>query len=534
MITRVKIQNYRCFRSLDINFQEGVNLLVGGNESGKSTLLEAITLAITGRVRGRWAQDDLHPFWFNREVVRNFFEQYKTQPTTEPPIITIEVFIDSTEPQLVRQLQGANNTEKNDSLGLRIEVALDSIYQSEFVQYMQAEGGLGLLPTDLFEVRWSSFRSPDRITRKPQGLSLAQVDSRTIASSHSIDYYTRQLLIENIPSSDRAQLSTSLRLARSRLGQQHLASINEELGRSNQAPHNLGVHLDQTTASSWEASVAPQVDGVPLALSGQAQQAFAKIELAMLKKSGQLGIILVEEPENHLSQTRLRQLIDRLSELSDGRQIIVTTHSTFVLNRLGLDKLRLINANNAAPFKALDKDDVEFFRKLPNFETLRLVTAKKVVLVEGPSDQLYFESAFEKITAKSTAEHEVDVISIGGTSFRRWFALAKLLDKKAVGIRDNDGKTVDHWRSSYKRDMGPSASLHVGDPTMGRTLEPQIISANMASKSLLRQALGLTNNEDLGIWMDANKTESAVRIATSTSGHSFPQYIIDAVEELRD
>ena len=39
-LTYIKAQNYRCYRNLEINFKPGINLLIGDNASGKTTILE--------------------------------------------------------------------------------------------------------------------------------------------------------------------------------------------------------------------------------------------------------------------------------------------------------------------------------------------------------------------------------------------------------------------------------------------------------------------------------------------------------------
>lgn len=534
MISRVKIENYRRFRELEVDFKNGLNILVGGNEAGKSTLLEAITLALTGRVRGQWAQEELHPYWFNRSTVEEFFAAYRKDPATSPPEILIEIFIESSSPDLVRHLQGTNNSERKDALGLQIQVKLDPDYAEEFVAYMQNPQAPKLLPTDYFQVHWSTFRSPEQLRRKPPGFTLAQVDNRTLASSYGVDYYTRQLLVENIEPAERAKLATALRIMRSQLGGDHLAQINEKLNGSAHSPHQLGVQLDQSSKASWESAVTPHVDAVPFVMSGQAQQAFTKIELAMLRNQGDEGVILVEEPENHLSHTRLRQLIERLSELAGGRQLIVTTHNSFVLNRLGIDNLRLIEASTAAPLHALPAEDVKFFQRLPNFDTLRLVLADKVILVEGPSDQLYIEHAFRALAGESAAEHKADVIAINGTSFARWFSLAKLLKKPVVGVRDNDEKPLDHWKEKYKSSMGPEARLFVGDPHDGKTLEPQIVSANLSKLDDLRKAVGVNAGEDINKWMTKNKTEAAFALTDPIANLNFPRYIRDAVDAAKE
>ncbi|HWY37588.1 MAG TPA: AAA family ATPase [Bacteroidia bacterium] len=48
-ISSVNIENFKCFNgTFKLKMNEGVNILVGDNEAGKSTILEAIHLALTG------------------------------------------------------------------------------------------------------------------------------------------------------------------------------------------------------------------------------------------------------------------------------------------------------------------------------------------------------------------------------------------------------------------------------------------------------------------------------------------------------
>ena len=48
-IEKVIIQNFKKFKNtFEVKFNENINLLVGDNESGKSTILEAIHVALTG------------------------------------------------------------------------------------------------------------------------------------------------------------------------------------------------------------------------------------------------------------------------------------------------------------------------------------------------------------------------------------------------------------------------------------------------------------------------------------------------------
>ena len=110
MIERVRVLGYRKFRELNFEPHQRLNILVGDNDAGKSTLLEAITLALTGRVSGRLASDEVNPFWFNAEMVKEFFAGRSTGETPAPPAIEIEVFLHDHD-DFQRNLFGANNSE---------------------------------------------------------------------------------------------------------------------------------------------------------------------------------------------------------------------------------------------------------------------------------------------------------------------------------------------------------------------------------------------------------------------------------------
>jgi len=49
MIKKIHIRNYRKFKKLVWEPKESMNIIVGNNETGKSTLLEAILLTLNGK-----------------------------------------------------------------------------------------------------------------------------------------------------------------------------------------------------------------------------------------------------------------------------------------------------------------------------------------------------------------------------------------------------------------------------------------------------------------------------------------------------
>ena len=52
-VEEVKILNYKCFENFKIVLNKNLNIIVGNNEEGKSTILEALHLALSGLVNGK-------------------------------------------------------------------------------------------------------------------------------------------------------------------------------------------------------------------------------------------------------------------------------------------------------------------------------------------------------------------------------------------------------------------------------------------------------------------------------------------------
>jgi putative ATP-dependent endonuclease of OLD family len=72
-IKEINIENFKCFKGkFNLKLNEGLNILVGDNEAGKSTILEAIHLVLTGLFNGRYLKNELTQYLFNNEVVAEY------------------------------------------------------------------------------------------------------------------------------------------------------------------------------------------------------------------------------------------------------------------------------------------------------------------------------------------------------------------------------------------------------------------------------------------------------------------------------
>jgi energy-coupling factor transporter ATP-binding protein EcfA2 len=72
VLRKVLIRNYRVFKKFELGLEPGVNVVIGNNDAGKSTLLEAINLALTFRLHGNPITSELSPFLFNWATTQEY------------------------------------------------------------------------------------------------------------------------------------------------------------------------------------------------------------------------------------------------------------------------------------------------------------------------------------------------------------------------------------------------------------------------------------------------------------------------------
>jgi predicted ATP-dependent endonuclease of OLD family len=153
-----------------------------------------------------------------------------------------------------------------------------------------------------------------------------------------------------------------------------------------------------------------------------------------------------------------------------------------------------------------------------------MVLANKIVLVEGPSDEIIFERIFHDINDKRPMELGIDVLSMRGLSLARCLELCASLDKTVAAIRDNDGAAPDELRAPLQQWLKQGRrEVFIGKSEHGKTLEPQLIYHN--GEAALRKLLGITSAANLETWMKREKTEAALRIASAKEPITPPEYM---------
>lgn len=205
-------------------------------------------------------------------------------------------------------------------------------------------------------------------------------------------------------------------------------------------------------------------------------------------------------------------------------------------NKLGLENLLLLNKQKISRLTDLSKDTFTFFKKLPGYQTLRLLLCRKAVLVEGDSDELVFQKAYmEKHNGRLPIEDGIDVISVKLT-FKRFLEIAVKINQPVAVITDNDGDFANKITKKYE-DYSAIDFIRIFADNRDdlNTLEPQFVNANSSGLKSFCEVIGIDNSEYDTVekiigYMISNKTTWALKVFESNQTVQYPIYIQKAIE----
>ncbi len=534
-IKKIIIQNYKIFDTFELELNKTLNIIVGDNETGKTTLLEAINLVMSCQLDGRNIQYDFNPYIFNSKNVNQYFTALKQGESPSPPYILIEAYLDDDQSGELARLQGTNNTAGEDCPGLYLKIELNENFSDDFREYNLADNNPAILPTEYYTVIWLSFADNPVATRN---LAFrAKIIDTTLARGYLGPNKYLSKIISDVLENNEQRLALSLAyrgLKHLFMNEEGIKKINEYLAekKGSVTEKKLTLSMDMSTRSTWDSSITAHLDDIPFDYVGKGEQCSVQMKLA-IEAAGDSNVLLIEEPENHLSHSNMNKLIDEITRRSDDRQIVLTTHSNFVLNKLGIDNVKLLSSGNTMTLHDLSQGTKDYFMKLPGYDTLRLILSAKTILVEGPSDELIVQKAYFDQYGKLPLENGVDVISVGALAFKRFLEIGEQLSLDIRVVTDNDGD-IESLKKKYKGYLeGQVGKIRIfyDDDERYPTLEDQMLKANPLK--ILNGVLNknFKNNHALLGYMKNNKTDSALKVFNSYLNVKFPGYIQDAISK---
>ena len=513
-ILKAKLLNYRRFNSFEISFTEQTTMLIGDNESGKSTILEAIDLAISGS-RSRVETIGLEHL-LNRSVINDFLKS--TKNICDLPEMFVELYlIEQNDPDI----NGRNNSDNRETDGIKLICQpMVTDYSKEIKDVLASSDDN--FPYEYYEIKFKTFADV-AFTGYRRFLKHMLLDGAQINNEYAMRAYTREMYRSNAEEKERSKHRNDYRTHKREFANNSLSNLNARV-----SDYEFSVATD--SKSNLEADLTIREQGVPLSSKGKGRQCVLKTEFALQKGSASrpLDILLLEEPENHLSHTNMQKLVSSIAN-SHGKQLIVTTHSSLISSRLDLRKAVFLSqhSDKPAPLTQLDDSTAKFFVKAPHNNVLELILSSKVLLVEGDAEYILMEKFFQDETGVKPEEANVHILSVGGTSFKRYLEVANLLGIRTGVIRDNDGNYQEKCVDRYKDYISETAKIFYETDNDLNTFEVCIYDSNKAEcdKILTSKRQKLSPSE----YMIKNKTDTALKLLEKSSTLRAPGYITEAI-----
>lgn len=510
-IQKIVLHNFKRFSDLKLDLNPNVNIFIGDNEAGKTTLLQAIDLVARGS-RSRIEEIGLERL-FNVNAVNSFMNGDKRIENL--PVMFIELYLNE---QNDMSVNGKNNSESILCDGIRMVCKPNDEFSEQIKHVLTNDSAF---PFEFYSIVFDTF-SGASFSGYCKKIKTIFIDNSQIGSPYAMNEYIRTIYNARITSENRAGIKHQYRNYKENFKEKVLDTYNDQNS-------NFAFALKNTPQANIETDITILSNNVPIENKGTGIQCFIKTELA-LQKNEDIDAVLIEEPESHLSYLKMLELIDKIANSKD-RQLFIATHSDLIATRLDLRNCFFVNSNSncVTSLKDISDDTARFFEKAPDNNLLRFILSKIVILVEGDAEYILMDAMFTKVTDKTLKESGVGVIAVDGKCFKRYLEIANFLKIKTAVITDNDGDYSNNIENNYKDYLsGGTIKVYADTNNENHTFEVCIYKANQELCNELFQ----TTRRSLEIqdYMLKNKSEAAFQLATKTASDiSVPQYIKNAI-----
>ncbi len=519
-IEKIKLINFKRFATFDYSPRQNRNIFIGDNEAGKSTILLAVDIALTGS-RSRVETLGLETL-FHQDAVSQFLAGDKSLDNL--PVLLVEIYLNDHGKM---ELEGVNNSDERICHGVRLKCEPMDDYGGQ-IKSALAEND-ALFPYEYYNIIFSTFAG-HYYTQNHRFLNHILIDSSLIGFEFATRQYTKSLYEANTDLVQRHQNNHAYRQNKATFTGSSLAALNKAVGAFN-------FDIKNDSKSNLERDLMITEEGIPVSQMGKGRQCFIKTEFALQQREGArpIDLILIEEPENHLSHLNMKKLINRIEE-STQTQLLIATHSSSVCSRLDLHNAFLLStaSTKLVSLQELPDTTANYFVKAPNNKILEFILSQKVVLVEGDAEFMLVDGMYENIFGEKLENSNIHVISVGGTSFKRYMDLAVLLRIKTAVIRDNDGNCQQNCVDNYEGYSEDNIKIFYDENEKDRTtLEKCIYQDNIElCDELFSQGRRTLSVQD---YMLNNKADAALKLLEGGLDRLVvPEYIERALTWIRE
>lgn len=497
-ISNITITNYKNFRSNSIDFNSGINVIIGHNNAGKSNLLRALALIFNSNTKKYLSIDD-----FNKNIPIEELKEY-------PPSIKITATLkqDDCEELIGDDLVTVSNwitkLEEPYEAKLQYEFYLPSKFHEKYKNIINKA-------KDIFEVwkfiqeeflRFYTYKifggdPTNQITAESE--SLNKFDFQFLDAIRDVErnmFSGKNTLLKNVLDffmdynikSDESLAKEEKENAIKQKKKEFEGLAGNLIGLLNQRmtegkkqilsyAYDIGASFDKSTPNfdgsisdielysalklivEYETGIKMPIINNGLGYNNLIFMSLLLSKMQVDANEEYLGsnakvfpMLVIEEPEAHLHPTMQRHLLNFLKRnLSNKkvRQIFVTTHSTHITGSVNLDELICIyregiNTLIGYPGKSFGKSEEskKYVQRFLDATKSNMLFAEKIILVEGLAEQILM-SVFAEYLNTSIEDCHIAVINVGGRYFDHFLNLFNgtnpySIKRKVACITDRD------------------------------------------------------------------------------------------------
>ena len=482
-ISQLSITNFRGFRynSL-IDFHEGINVLIGHNNAGKTTILKALELLFDSTKSKRLLTSD-----FNRDMT---IEELKVTPPTiiiqaklveseneedySEDLVTVSTWLTKIdrpyealltykfflpEKELEAYQKALNSMETTNIEDYWLEIEQNFIRKYIYKFYIGKPDNKILLEHESinkFDFQFlTAIRDVERDLFTGKNSLLKEVIDffmdYDIKSNGALTDVEKQTEINDKKKAftQNAQILITNLKQRMACGQAHMLKYTKATGASIEKvnPTFDGRILDTELYSALKLIVENETGiKIPATNNGLGYNNLIYISLLLAKMqkdaSGEylgsnaktFSVLAIEEPEAHLHPNMQYKFLKFLkaNKQSEVRQIFITSHSPNITSAVDLEDLIVLSHKQGIlkvsyPGKVFtdsdeDNESKNYVKRFLDVTKSDMFFAKNIILVEGLAEQLLVP-VFAEYMEMELSDNHTSVINIGGRYFNHFLKL---------------------------------------------------------------------------------------------------------------
>lgn len=439
-LASITVENFRSFKQLQVELQPGLNVLVGRNNTGKTTLLHAIRHAIGP------ASTQGDSLWLTRD------DFYRSSDAADP----------ATSMSVTLTFKALSETQRAHFFEC-VDFDLANLDNSTAVIRFEASWPKGKRQPSIKRTGGPVTAEPTEVpTNILQSLPITFLPALRDAEAALAPGYRSRLAVllssmaEHTGPETEAEIVDIFSKANSELEKHKLVS---DTVASLQATTQTIAGTDHTTSTINTAelnfekilrTLQVQMKAVPigsLAANGLGFNNLLYIAVVLEHLKGDFAdefpLLLVEEPEAHLHPQLTMLLAEYLAAIPPGKkgaklQTLVTTHSPTLAASVPPNQIHVLFSGpsekelccNSVAKAGMDPKEQSALQRMLDITRATLYFSKGAILVEGISESLLIPVLAKRLGYDLAKEH-ISVIPICGVAFETF---KKLLDPKVLGI----------------------------------------------------------------------------------------------------